>query len=186
MLTQGEDVEAYALRARGWSISAIARHLGRDRKTIAAYLNGERAPGRRVRPMPDSFEPFAEYCRLRLDAETGEFQAPCPPGIAIADANGNLRPFSELLKQGDRGLAAFERWATANGMGGTDDLSVYAGGIGDRISVSEATRKRSWSGRQRHYPRPQDGLSPKDPWKQGQSASPYKIYWPETGSNYPA
>jgi transposase len=72
MLTQGEDVEAHALRARGWSISAIARHLGRDRKTIAAYLNGRRAPGRRVQGKPDSFEAFAEYCRLRLDAETGD------------------------------------------------------------------------------------------------------------------
>jgi hypothetical protein len=28
MLTQGEDVEAQAFRGRGWSISAIARHLG--------------------------------------------------------------------------------------------------------------------------------------------------------------
>ncbi len=26
MLRQGEDVEAQALRSRGWSISAIARH----------------------------------------------------------------------------------------------------------------------------------------------------------------
>jgi hypothetical protein len=32
-------------RAQGWSISAIARHLGRDRKTIRAYLDGERTPG---------------------------------------------------------------------------------------------------------------------------------------------
>ena len=34
MLTQGEDVEAHALKERGWSISAIARHLGRDRQTV--------------------------------------------------------------------------------------------------------------------------------------------------------
>ena len=33
MLAQEEYVEAHALRKRGWSISAIARHLGRDRKT---------------------------------------------------------------------------------------------------------------------------------------------------------
>ena len=45
MLTRGEDVEAHALRKRGWSISAIARHLGRDRKTVRSYLNGERVPG---------------------------------------------------------------------------------------------------------------------------------------------
>lgn len=38
------DVAAQALRRRGWSISAIARHLGYDRKTIRAYLSGERPP----------------------------------------------------------------------------------------------------------------------------------------------
>ncbi len=38
MLTQGEDVEADALRKRGWSVSAIARHLGRDQGTIRGYL----------------------------------------------------------------------------------------------------------------------------------------------------
>lgn len=72
MLTQGEDVEAQALRKRGWSISAIARHLGRSRPTIRAYLNGERVPGQRRRSGTDPFEPYAEYCRLRLDAETGD------------------------------------------------------------------------------------------------------------------
>src|SRR5207302_677723 len=46
MLTQGESVEAHALRERGWSVSAIARHLGRDRKTVRAYLSGKREPGR--------------------------------------------------------------------------------------------------------------------------------------------
>src|SRR6266566_4693068 len=54
MLTQGEDVEAQALRRRGWSISAIARHLGRDRKTIRADLNGEREPGVRHSSRPDA------------------------------------------------------------------------------------------------------------------------------------
>ena len=34
MLTWGESVEAHALRKRGWSVSAIARHLDRDRKTV--------------------------------------------------------------------------------------------------------------------------------------------------------
>lgn len=50
MLTQGEDVEAHALRRRGWSISAIARHLGRGRMTVRAYLNGEREPLGTQRP----------------------------------------------------------------------------------------------------------------------------------------
>jgi len=57
MLTQGEDVEAHALAGRGWSISAIARHLGRDRKTVRAYVSHERSPGVRRRAAPDPIEP---------------------------------------------------------------------------------------------------------------------------------
>jgi transposase len=34
MLTWEDDVEVHALRKRGWSISAIARHTGHDRKTV--------------------------------------------------------------------------------------------------------------------------------------------------------
>ena len=45
MLTPEEDMEITALRKRGWSISAIARHVGHDSKTVKAYLNGERQPG---------------------------------------------------------------------------------------------------------------------------------------------
>ena len=41
MLTEEDDVEIHALHARGWSLSAISRHTGRDRKTIAKYLKGE-------------------------------------------------------------------------------------------------------------------------------------------------
>ena len=66
MLTQGEDVEVHALKERGWSITAIATHLGRDRKTIRAYLNGERVPGVRARVAPDSLEPFIPYLAQRL------------------------------------------------------------------------------------------------------------------------
>lgn len=66
MLTRGEDVEAQALRKRGWTVSAIARHLGRDRKTVRAYLSGERVPGRRAPAGADRFGRFAEYCRIRF------------------------------------------------------------------------------------------------------------------------
>ncbi|WP_157594748.1 DUF6571 family protein [Streptosporangium amethystogenes] len=61
-----------------------------------------------------------------------EYQATCPPGVAIADDEGNLRPFPELLKQGDKGLVAFEKWADANGMGSDDKLSV--GRLSDRMT----------------------------------------------------
>ena len=66
MLTQGEDVEAHALRERGWSISAIARHLGRDRKTVRGYLSGARQPGVRRRSAPDPLAVVEDYVRLRF------------------------------------------------------------------------------------------------------------------------
>lgn len=66
MLTWEDDVEVHALRRRGWTIAAIARHTGRDRKTIRDYLSGKRSPGVRVRPGPDPFEPFVEYVTARL------------------------------------------------------------------------------------------------------------------------
>jgi transposase len=66
MLTEEEFVDASALHRRGWSIAAIARHLGRDRKTVRAYLRGERQPGIRRRAHPDHFAVFEPYVRARL------------------------------------------------------------------------------------------------------------------------
>ncbi len=67
MLTQGEDVEIHALRKQGWTISAIARHVGRDRKTVRAYLAGERTLGVRRRGVVDPFDRFEPYVRQRLE-----------------------------------------------------------------------------------------------------------------------
>jgi transposase len=66
MLTQGEDVEVHALARRGWSVWAIARHLGRDRKTVRAYLTGDRQPGRRATARPDPMAPFTAYLAARF------------------------------------------------------------------------------------------------------------------------
>jgi transposase len=66
MLTREEDIDAHALHKRGWSISAIARHLDRDRKTIRAYLTGGREAGVRARGGEDLFERFVDYVRERL------------------------------------------------------------------------------------------------------------------------
>ena len=52
MFSVGEDVEADALFKRGWSISAIARHLDRDRKTIRSYVSGSRVAGVRRSSVP--------------------------------------------------------------------------------------------------------------------------------------
>ena len=66
MLTPEEDVEITALSKRGWSISAIARHVGHDRKTVRDYLNGVREPGVRAHSEPDPFDRFEPYVRQRL------------------------------------------------------------------------------------------------------------------------
>jgi transposase len=66
MLSSEEDVEITSLRKRGWSISAIARHVGHDRKTVRAYLSGEREPGVRAASGPDVFDRFEPYVRQRL------------------------------------------------------------------------------------------------------------------------
>jgi hypothetical protein len=66
MLAWEQVVEAKALRSQGWSISAIARHLGVTRVTVRRYLSGDAVPGERVRSAPDPFDEFAEYARLRL------------------------------------------------------------------------------------------------------------------------
>ena len=66
MFSGSEDVEADALLKRGWSISAIARHLGRDRKTVRSYLKGEREPGVRRSSVPDRLAPFGLYVAARF------------------------------------------------------------------------------------------------------------------------
>ncbi|MDA8358913.1 MAG: helix-turn-helix domain-containing protein [Actinomycetota bacterium] len=66
MFTGNEDMEATALREQGWSISAIARHLGRNRETIRNHLNGTRRAGERRRSEPDPFEEYIPYLRARF------------------------------------------------------------------------------------------------------------------------
>jgi transposase len=63
MLTQEDDVEIHALARRGWSVSAIARHTCRDRKTVRRYL-AEPTPLRE--PAPSCLEPFRAYLEARF------------------------------------------------------------------------------------------------------------------------
>lgn len=64
MLTEEDDVEICALAARGWSVSAISRHSGRDRKTVRKYL-GPRAAG--AVAAPSCLEPFRAYIVARFE-----------------------------------------------------------------------------------------------------------------------
>jgi hypothetical protein len=64
MLTEEDDVEIHALAARGWSVSAISRHTGRDRKTARKYLE---APPRAAEAVaPSCLEPYRGYITARF------------------------------------------------------------------------------------------------------------------------
>jgi transposase len=65
MLTEEDDVEIHALRARGWTIAAICRHTGRDPKTIRKYLAGEGAREHR-QPAASCLEPFRAFIAARF------------------------------------------------------------------------------------------------------------------------
>jgi transposase len=66
MFSRSEDVEADALFKRGWTVSAIARHLERDRKTVRSYLNGDRVPGVRRPSKPDPLDEYRAYVAARF------------------------------------------------------------------------------------------------------------------------
>ena len=101
MLTREDDIDVHALRRQGWTISAIARHLGRDRKTIRAYLNGRQA-GVRAPAGPDPFDAFVDYCRARL-AEDPHLWA--------------MTLFDEVTALGyDRAYSTFTRQLRARGL----------------------------------------------------------------------
>src|SRR3954468_13417617 len=65
MLTEEDDVEIHALKARGWTIAAISRHTGRDPKTIRKYLAGDGARQNR-RAAPSCLEPYRDYIAARF------------------------------------------------------------------------------------------------------------------------
>ena len=70
MLTQEDDVEIHALARRGWSVSAIARHAGRDRKTVRKCL-AEPSPVRV--PAPSCLERFRPYLVARFEDDAHVF-----------------------------------------------------------------------------------------------------------------
>jgi transposase len=67
MLCWEEFVELRSLHERGWSVSAIARHLGKDRKTVRRYLaDPDARPGVR-KPAGKLLDPYAAYVMARLE-----------------------------------------------------------------------------------------------------------------------
>lgn len=100
MISQEEDVEAHALRKQGWSISAIARHLDRDRKTIRAYLNGQREPGvRRPAATVDPFDAFEAYVRQRFVDDPHVWAVAVFDEVTAAGYVGSYPTFTRKLRE---------------------------------------------------------------------------------------
>jgi transposase len=100
MLSREEELEAQALFKRGWSISAIARHLDRDRKTIRGYLSGERVPGVRRRSTSDVFEPFAGYVGQRLADDRHVWATTLFDEVVELGYAGSYASFTRALRAG--------------------------------------------------------------------------------------
>jgi len=95
MLTQEDDVEIHALHARGWSLSAISRHTGRDRKTVAKYVKGAGGGQQRQRAA-SCLEPFRAYIAARFTED------PHLPAVTLRDeltAAGFDRSYPTLVRE---------------------------------------------------------------------------------------
>lgn len=93
MLTQEDDVEIHALHARGWSLSAISRHTGRDRKTVRRYLSGQAPVRERA---PSCLEPFGGYIAARFAED------PHLPAVTLLEeltAAGFKRSYPTLVRE---------------------------------------------------------------------------------------
>lgn len=99
MLTPEEDVEITALKSRGWTISAIARHVGRDRKTVRAYLSGVRDPGVRVKHELDLFDRFEPYVRQRLADDPHVWATTLLDEVAALGYDRSYQTFTRQLRE---------------------------------------------------------------------------------------
>ena len=99
MLTQEEDVEIHALGKRGWSIAAIARHTGRNRKTIRAYLAGERQVGVRLGAEADPFDRIESYVAQRLSDDHGVWATVLFDEVKVLGYDRSYPTFTRKLRQ---------------------------------------------------------------------------------------
>jgi transposase len=99
VLTQEEDVEIHALKERGWTVSEIARHTGRDRKTIRAYLSGAREPGVRAPVEADPFDRIEAYMRQRLVDDHGVWATTLFDEVQALGYDRSYPTFTRKLRQ---------------------------------------------------------------------------------------
>lgn len=102
MISEEDDVDIHALKRQGMTISEIARRTNHDRKTIRAYLSGERQPGIRERPVEDDFARFVDYITARLREDPHLWSVTLLDELAPL---GFTRSYQTLTRQiRDRGL----------------------------------------------------------------------------------
>ena len=110
-------MEEDALFKRGRSISANARHLDRDRKTIRSYLNAERVAGVRRSAAPDPLAPFVGYVKARF--------VPMVPRLSLASSMG---PLGRQCDGTGSGVFCCWRWDGGGGWAGCQVRSEMATG----------------------------------------------------------
>ena len=102
MLSERSSVDIHALKRQGMTISEIARRTNHDRKTIRAYLNGERTPGQRERAAPDMFDPFVGYVTARLKEDPHLWAATLLDELAPLGYSGSYPTLTRQIRA--RGL----------------------------------------------------------------------------------
>ncbi|GAA2863373.1 hypothetical protein GCM10010517_22410 [Streptosporangium fragile] len=108
----------FSIYVRTWTLISAGK---------SAYDTYGSEPGEKVAELEelDGSETLGrQHAIAQLLMEQGFTPRVPPSGAAIADANGNLRPFSEIARQGNAGMKALEQWFIDNGMGAEGKRSV--------------------------------------------------------------
>jgi hypothetical protein len=95
-------VQARQLHADGWTVSAIARRLGHDRKTVRIYLAGVRDPGQPRAGTSDMFASIDVYATRRLREDPHLSAAALHRELTALDYTGSYSALTRSLRQ--RGL----------------------------------------------------------------------------------
>ncbi|RBQ21237.1 hypothetical protein DP939_00445 [Spongiactinospora rosea] len=103
---------------------------------VSAYYTYGRNPKMRVEEVEklDGSETLARRYEVAQLLIRHGFTPEVPPSGLIADQDGTLRSFQEILKRGDSGMKAIDQWLIDNGMGKGDELSF--GELSRRVAVS--------------------------------------------------
>ncbi|GAA0967784.1 hypothetical protein GCM10009555_012180 [Acrocarpospora macrocephala] len=93
---------------------------------VSAYYTYGREPEEKVKELRESADTVALGRRheMALLLMKQGFAPQTPPAGIIADSNGNLRPFDEILQKGTEGMRAFDQWMVDNGLGKGNPLSL--------------------------------------------------------------